>query len=55
MTDATSPFLNLQTCIYRVADLDAAKAWYTEVLGSPPSFDESFYGGAVSAGIKPSS
>ena len=59
MTDAPSPFLNLQTCVYRVGDLAAAKAWYTEVLGAPPSFDESFYVGfSVSGyelGLMPSS
>lgn len=38
-------FLGLRTAIYRVADLDAAKAWYTEVIGQPPYFDQPFYVG----------
>ena len=35
----------LRTVIYKVDDLDAAKAWYTEVLGFGPYFDEPFYVG----------
>jgi predicted enzyme related to lactoylglutathione lyase len=35
----------LRSCIYEVGDLDAAKAWYTEVLGTAPYFDEPFYVG----------
>ena len=35
----------LRSQIYQVADLAAAKAWYTEVLGTPPCFDEPFYVG----------
>ena len=38
-------FLGLRTVVYRVADLDAAKSWYTEALGYAPYFDESFYVG----------
>jgi len=38
-------FLGLRTALYRVADLDAAKAWYTEVIGQPPYFDQPFYVG----------
>ena len=37
--------LGLRTSIHPVADLDAAKAWFTELLGSPPYFDEPFYVG----------
>jgi catechol 2,3-dioxygenase-like lactoylglutathione lyase family enzyme len=40
--------LNLQglrTVIYPSPDLEAAKAWWTEVLGEPPYFDEPFYVG----------
>lgn len=33
----------LRSQIYQVADLAAAKAWYTNLLGKPPYFDESFY------------
>ena len=31
--------------LYQVADLDAAKAWYAGLLGTPPYFDEPFYVG----------
>ena len=37
--------LGLRTVIYRVPDLDAAKAWYTEAFGVAPYFDEPFYVG----------
>lgn len=39
------PFLGLRTAIYPVDDLEKAKAWYTQVLGTPPYFDEPFYVG----------
>ena len=35
----------LRTVVYPVADLDAAKAWYTALLGTPPYFDQPFYVG----------
>jgi predicted enzyme related to lactoylglutathione lyase len=35
----------LRTALYHVRDLDAAKKWYTEVLGKGPYFDEAFYVG----------
>lgn len=38
-------FLGLRTVIYHVEDLQKAKAWYTEVLGFGPYFDEPFYVG----------
>jgi predicted enzyme related to lactoylglutathione lyase len=38
-------FLGLRTVIYPAPDLAAAKAWFTEVLGFGPSFDEPFYVG----------
>ena len=38
-------FQGLRTVIYKVDDLDAAKAWYTEVLGFGPYFDQPFYVG----------
>lgn len=37
--------LGLRTVIYRVPDLEKAKAWYTQVFGKSPYFDESFYVG----------
>lgn len=38
-------FRALPTTIYVVAHLDAAKAWYANVLGEPAYFDEPFYVG----------
>lgn len=38
-------FLGLRTAGYYVRDLDAATAWYTDVLGFPPYFAEPFYVG----------
>ena len=38
-------FQGLRTVIYHVDDLDKAKAWYAEVLGVAPYFDEPFYVG----------
>jgi len=38
-------FLGLRTIIYPAPDLAAAKAWFTQVLGAPPYFDEPFYVG----------
>lgn len=40
-----SEYLGLRTCIYRVSDIEKAKAWYTKVLGAKPYFDEVFYVG----------
>ena len=40
-----SPFLGLRTVIYKAADLDKAKAWYSSILGIQPYFDEPFYVG----------
>jgi len=37
--------LGLRTVIYKVSDLERAKAWYTETFGVAPYFDESFYVG----------
>ena len=38
-------FLGLRTAIYYVSDIEKAKAWYTNVLGIKPYFDEPFYVG----------
>lgn len=35
--------LGLRTTIYKVSDLEAAKAWYTQAFGVKPYFDEPFY------------
>jgi predicted enzyme related to lactoylglutathione lyase len=37
--------LGLRTAIYPAPDLDRAKAWYTQVLGQAPYFDQPFYVG----------
>lgn len=38
-------FLGLRTIIYPSPDLDAAKAWFTGLLGIEPYFDQPFYVG----------
>ena len=38
-------FLGLRTAIYHVDDINKGKAWYAEVLGAQPYFDEVFYVG----------
>ena len=38
-------FLGLRSLIYPAPDLDAAKAWYSRVLGIEPYFDQPFYVG----------
>jgi catechol 2,3-dioxygenase-like lactoylglutathione lyase family enzyme len=38
-------FLGLRTVIYPAPDLDANKAWFTQVTGTAPYFDEPFYVG----------
>jgi predicted enzyme related to lactoylglutathione lyase len=45
-------FLGLRTVIYPVDDMGAAKAWFTELLGQPPYFDEPFYIGFEVAGYE---
>jgi len=35
--------LGLRTTIYKVADLDDAKTWYTKAFGVNPYFNEPFY------------
>lgn len=42
----------LRSQIYQVADLEAAKAWYTRLLGKPPYFDEPFYVGFEAGGYE---
>ena len=44
--------LGLRTAKYTARDLAAAKAWYTEVLGVPPYFDEPFYAGFNVSGFE---
>lgn len=39
------PLLGLRTTIYKVSDLEKAKAWYGKSFGIRPYFDEPFYVG----------
>ncbi|MHA1190602.1 MAG: VOC family protein [Alphaproteobacteria bacterium] len=47
-----SPFLGLRTTIYKVPDIDVAKAWYAEAFGVAAYFDEPFYVGFNIAGYE---
>ena len=40
-----SMFTGLRTVVYRVADLDRAKSWWTNLLRTAPYFDQPFYVG----------
>ena len=42
----------LRTVIYAAPDLDAAKVWWTELLGFGPYFDQPFYVGYEVAGYE---
>jgi catechol 2,3-dioxygenase-like lactoylglutathione lyase family enzyme len=44
--------LGLRTVIYRVPDLEKAKAWYARVLGFEPYFAEPFYVGFQVGGFE---
>ncbi len=44
-TMASTHFLGLRTAKYTAPDIAKAKAWYAEVLGVQPYFDEPFYVG----------
>ncbi len=45
MTTPADGFLGLRTVIYAVADLEKAKAWYTQALGQDPYFAQPYYVG----------
>ena len=45
-------FLGLRTAIYHVDDIDKGKAWYAEVIGVKPYFDQPFYVGFKVAGYE---
>jgi lactoylglutathione lyase len=45
-------YLGLRTVVYKVADLAAAKDWYTRAFGQAPYFDEAFYVGFNVAGYE---
>ncbi len=38
-------YLGLRTCIYRVPDMEKARAWYSRAFETEPYFDEPFYMG----------
>jgi predicted enzyme related to lactoylglutathione lyase len=38
-------FLGLRTVVYYVGDLERAKAWWSDLLGIAPYFDQPFYVG----------
>lgn len=44
-TMASSHFLGLRTAKYTAPDIPKAKAWYADVLGVQPYFDQPFYVG----------
>jgi predicted enzyme related to lactoylglutathione lyase len=44
--------LGLRTAIYPAPDLAAAKAWYSQVLGLAPYFDQPFYVGFAVGGFE---
>ncbi|MCB0609456.1 MAG: VOC family protein [Lewinellaceae bacterium] len=48
----SSAFLGLRTAIYRVPDIEKAKAWYSEVFGVQPYFDQPFYVGFEIGGFE---
>lgn len=44
--------LGLRTAIYPTPDLERAKTWYEQVLGTKPYFDEPFYVGFSVGGFE---
>ena len=44
--------LGMRTVVYPVLNLDAAKAWYANVLGFGPYFDQPFYVGFAVGGFE---
>ena len=44
--------LGLRTAIYPAPDLQQAKAWYSELLGQSPYFDQPFYVGFSVGGFE---
>ena len=47
-----SSILGLRTTIYKVSDLQKAKAWYSNAFETQPYFDEAFYVGFNIAGYE---
>jgi hypothetical protein len=48
----TTPMLGLRTVIHPVADLAGATAWFSDLLGFGPYFDQPFYVGFEVAGYE---
>jgi len=48
----STPLQGLRTVIYPAPDLEAAKSWWTALLGTGPYFDEPFYVGYEVAGYE---
>ncbi|MDA4844239.1 VOC family protein [Hoeflea poritis] len=48
----SSNILGLRTTIYMVADLEKAKAWYSDAFGTKPYFDQPSYVGFNVAGYE---
>ena len=46
------PILGLRTVIYRVGDIDRAKAWYRDAFEVEPYFDQPFYVGFQVGGFE---
>ena len=44
--------LGLRTVVYKVPDLEKAKAWYTKILGFEPYFAEPYYVGFQVGGFE---
>jgi catechol 2,3-dioxygenase-like lactoylglutathione lyase family enzyme len=44
--------LGLRSALYPAPDLARAKAWYTQLLGQAPSFDQPFYVGFEVGGFE---
>jgi predicted enzyme related to lactoylglutathione lyase len=44
--------LGLRTALYPAPDIEAGKAWYTQVLGIEPYFDQPFYVGFAVGGFE---
>ncbi|GCF09908.1 VOC family protein [Dictyobacter arantiisoli] len=45
-------FQGLRTVVYGVDDIAKAKAWYSEILGIEPYFDQPFYVGFTVGGFE---
>ena len=51
-SDMATSILGLRTTIYKVGDLDQAKAWYAKAFQVAPYFDQPFYVGFNVAGYE---